>query len=151
MTRKHRRLIGLLLAGLALGGAATLAFRALNDTLVFFYSPTQAAEREFHPGEALRLGGLVKSGSVRRAPDSLEVRFVVTDGASEVAVTYAGLLPDLFRERQGVVAEGRFLPDGTFAATDILAKHDETYMPREVADALREQGLHPDTGSDPAY
>ncbi len=151
MTRKHRRLAGLLLAGVALGVAATLVFQALDDTLVFFYSPTQAADREFGPDEAIRLGGLVKSGSVQHASGSLEVRFVVSDGANEVAVTYTGLLPDLFREQQGVVAEGRFLPDGTFAASEILAKHDENYMPREVADALREQGLHQDGGSDSDY
>ncbi len=141
MTRKHQRLIGLLSAGVVLGVAATLVFQALDDTLVFFYSPTQAAEREFRPGEAIRLGGLVKAESVQHSDDSLKVWFVVTDGANEVTVSYDGILPDLFRDEQGVVAEGSFLPDGTFAATEVLARHDENYMPKEVAEALREQGM----------
>ncbi len=138
MTPKHRRLAGLVLAGTMLGGAAILVFQALDDTLVFFYSPSQAAERQFRPDEAIRLGGLVKAGSVARASDSLEVHFVVTDGASEVVVAYNGLLPDLFRDQQGVVVEGSFASDGTFAANEVLAKHDENYMPKEVADILQE-------------
>lgn len=138
MTPKHRRLVGLVLAGSALSIAAALVFQALDDTLVFFYSPSQAAERQFRPGEAVRLGGLVKTGSVERASDSLEVRFVVTDRASEVVVMYDGLLPDLFRDQQGVVVGGSFASDGTFAANEILAKHDENYMPKEVADILQE-------------
>ena len=151
MTRKHRRLIGLLLAGATLGAAATLVLQALDDTLVFFYSPSQAADREFRPGEAIRLGGLVKAASVEHAVDSLNVRFVVTDGANEIVVTYDGILPDLFRDEQGVVAEGSFLPDGTFAATEVLARHDENYMPKEVMDALREQGMLVDGDGKPRY
>ena len=141
MTRKHQRLVGLLLAGATLGVAAILVFQALDDTLVFFYSPSQAAERGVRPGEAIRLGGLVKAESVEHSADSLDVRFVVTDGANEIFVTFNGILPDLFRDGQGVVAEGSFLPDGTFAATEVLARHDENYMPKEVMDALREQGM----------
>ncbi len=142
MTPKRRRLLGLVAAGVALGIAATLVFRALDDTLVFFYSPSQAHERGFQPGEAIRLGGLVKAGSVARAPDSLTVNFVVTDGGRDVAVAYAGILPDLFREGQGVVTEGSFQPDGTFRASEVLAKHDENYMPKEVIEALQEQGVY---------
>lgn len=151
MTRKHQRLVGLLLAGATLGVAAILVFQALDDTLVFFYSPSQAAEREFRPGEAIRLGGLVKAESVEHAPDSLDVRFVVTDGANEIFVTYNGILPDLFRDGQGVVAEGSFLPDGTFAATEVLARHDENYMPKEVMDALREQGMLVEENGEKSY
>ena len=151
MTRKHQRLVGLLLAGATLGVAATLVFQALDDTLVFFYSPSQAAEREFRPGEAIRLGGLVKAKSVQHAADSLRVEFVVTDGANEIFVTYHGILPDLFRDEQGVVAEGSFLPDGTFAATEVLARHDENYMPKDVMDALREQGMLVEDNGEKSY
>jgi cytochrome c-type biogenesis protein CcmE len=151
MTRKHQRLVGLLLAGATLGVAATLVFRALDDTLVFFYSPSQAAEREFRSGEAIRLGGLVKAESVEHSADSLDVRFIVTDGASEIFVTFNGILPDLFRDGQGVVAEGSFLPDGTFAATEVLARHDENYMPKEVMDALREQGMLVEENGEKSY
>lgn len=140
MKPKHRRLAGLVLVMGTLAAAAVLAFRALDDTLVFFYSPSDAAEKGIGPGRAVRLGGLVEEGSVARAGDGLEVRFVVTDGANGVEVAYRGLLPDLFREGQGVVVEGSFAGSGRFEATGVLARHDENYMPREVADALREAG-----------
>lgn len=140
MKAKHRRLVGLVLVTGTLSAAALLALRALDDTLVFFYSPSDVAERGIEPGQAVRLGGLVEEGSVARAGDGLEVRFTVTDGANGVAVAYRGLLPDLFREGQGVVVQGSFARGGRFEATEVLARHDENYMPREVADALREAG-----------
>jgi cytochrome c-type biogenesis protein CcmE len=139
MTRKQRRLtlIGAALGVLAL--AVALVLGALKDSIVFFNSPTDVVEKHVKPGTRIRLGGLVKEGSVQRG-DSLAVRFEVTDGRTAVAVAYQGLLPDLFREGQGVVAEGALDPTGTFRADSVLAKHDETYMPKEVADALKKQG-----------
>jgi cytochrome c-type biogenesis protein CcmE len=139
MTRRQRRLslIGAALGVLAL--AVALVLGALKDAIVFFNSPTDVVEKHVNPGTRIRIGGLVKEGSVRRG-DSLAVRFEVTDGKSTVPVAYQGLLPDLFREGQGVVAEGSLDPAGTFRADSVLAKHDETYMPKEVADALKKQG-----------
>jgi cytochrome c-type biogenesis protein CcmE len=139
MTRRQRRLslIGAALGVLAL--AIALVLGALKDAIVFFNSPTDVVEKHVNPGTRIRIGGLVKEGSVRRG-DSLAVRFEVTDGKSTVPVAYQGLLPDLFREGQGVVAEGALDPAGTFRADSVLAKHDETYMPKEVADALKKQG-----------
>jgi cytochrome c-type biogenesis protein CcmE len=139
MTRKQRRLA---LIGAALGVlsvAVALVLVALKDSIVFFNSPTDLVENHVKPGTRIRVGGLVKEGSVRRG-DNLAVRFEVTDGKSIVPVTYQGLLPDLFREGQGIVAEGTLDPTGTFRADSVLAKHDETYMPKEVADALKKQG-----------
>ncbi len=139
MTRKQRRLslIGAALGVLAL--AVALILGALKDSIVFFNSPTDVVEKHVKPGTRIRIGGLVKEGSVWRG-ESLAVRFEVTDGRSTVPVAYQGLLPDLFREGQGVVAEGTLDPTGTFRADSVLAKHDETYMPKEVADALKKQG-----------
>jgi cytochrome c-type biogenesis protein CcmE len=139
MTRRQRRLtlIGGALAVLAL--SAGLVLIALQDSIVFFNSPTDLVEKHIKPGQRMRIGGLVKEGSVSRG-DHLAVHFEVTDGTSSVTVTYQGLLPDLFREGQGVVAEGALDAKGTFRADSVLAKHDETYMPREVADALKKQG-----------
>lgn len=140
MTRKQRRLT-LIAGGLAvLGTALGLVLFAMRDTIVFFRSPSDVAEMSIAPGTRLRLGGLVKEGSIVK-PGGQSVRFVVTDGAGEVAVSYTGLLPDLFREGQGVVTEGVLRPDGSFSADSVLARHDENYMPREVADALKEKGL----------
>ena len=139
MKRKHRRLV-FVGAGLgALGLAAGLVLSALDDTLVFFHDPSTVRERDFPPDQRLRIGGLVEENSVVRADDGLTVRFTVTDLAHSVPVTYSGILPDLFREGQGVVAEG-YLKGGVFQADEVLAKHDETYMPREVADALKKSG-----------
>jgi len=139
MTRKQRRLT-LIGAGLGvLGLAAGLVLYALNDSIVFFNSPTDVLEKHVAPGSRIRLGGLVKPGSLTRG-DNLNVRFEVTDGNKSVPVTYVGVLPDLFREGQGVVTEGALEPSGTFKADSVLAKHDETYMPKEVADALKKQG-----------
>ncbi len=138
MTPKRRRL-WLLLGSLAtLGVAATLVLTALNDNLVFFYSPTQVAEKGIGPDRRFRLGGLVEQGSVQK--EGQVVRFSVTDTNKTVKVTYRGILPDLFREGQGVIAEGSIGPDGVFTAREILAKHDENYMPPEVAKALKESG-----------
>jgi cytochrome c-type biogenesis protein CcmE len=138
MTPKRRRL-WLLLGSLGtLGVAAALVLTALNDNLVFFYSPTQVAEKSLAPDRRFRLGGLVEEGSVQK--EGQTVRFTVTDTNKTVKVTYRGILPDLFREGQGVIAEGSIGPDGVFTAREILAKHDENYMPPEVAKALKESG-----------
>ncbi len=137
MTRKQRRftMIGLAMGTLAV--AASLAFVVLEDTIVFFYSPSDIVEKSPDIGTRFRLGGLVAEGSIERNGD--RVNFVVTDTANDLPVTFRGILPDLFREGQGVVAEG-ILSGGVFVADTILAKHDENYMPVEVADMLREQG-----------
>jgi cytochrome c-type biogenesis protein CcmE len=139
MTRRHRRLtlIGGALVVLAL--SVGLVLFALEDSIVFFNSPTDLVEKQIKPGQRMRIGGLVKEGSVSRG-DDLAVRFDVTDGTSTITVAYQGLLPDLFREGQGVVAEGALDAHGTFRADSVLAKHDETYMPKEVAEALKKQG-----------
>ena len=140
MTPKRKRLY-IVLGGMALlGVAAALVLSAFNDNLVFFYSPTDLVEKHVPPERRLRIGGLVEEKSVARLPGSPTVNFRVTDGAHTVAVTYTGQLPDLFREGQGVVAEGALDGSGTFRADTVLAKHDETYMPKDVADALKKQG-----------
>jgi cytochrome c-type biogenesis protein CcmE len=140
MTRKQKRLALIGLVGLVIAAALGLILTALRDQIVFFRSPTEVAAGKVRAGEAFRLGGLVEAGSVSREANQI-VRFTVTDGANAVKVIYQGLLPDLFREGQGVVAEGRLDPAGAFAASTVLARHDENYMPREVADALKEQGV----------
>lgn len=140
MTPKRKRL-WLVVGSLAvLGFAATLVLTALNDNIVFFYSPTQMAEKQIPPERRFRMGGLVEAGSVKKSADGQETRFRVTDTNKTVDVVYRGLLPDLFREGQGVIAEGSLGSDGVFAAREILAKHDENYMPPEVAKALKESG-----------
>jgi|SRR5687768_11260898 cytochrome c-type biogenesis protein CcmE len=139
MTRKRRRLIALAAGLVALGAAAALALTALNDTLVFFYSPSEIAAKDLAPGRTFRLGGLVEEGSLQTGTDGT-VSFRVTDLEQTVPVSFKGVLPDLFREGQGVVAQGALGTDGTFAATEVLAKHDENYMPPEVADALKKTG-----------
>jgi cytochrome c-type biogenesis protein CcmE len=139
MTRKQRRLT-LIGGGLAvLAVAAALVLSALRDSIVFFNSPTDVVEKGVKPGERIRLGGLVTNGSIVRG-ENLSVKFEVTDGKRAVQVAYQGILPDLFREGQGIVAEGALDGAGTFKADTVLAKHDETYMPKEVADALKKQG-----------
>ena len=140
MKRKHRRLVFVAVGMIALGGAAALVLNAFDDSLVFFYSPTELAAKEFPEGRRLRIGGLVEEGSVERLDDGLTVTFRVTDLTTALPVTYTGVLPDLFREGQGVVAEGVATAGGVFRADSILAKHDENYMPAEVAEALRASG-----------
>jgi cytochrome c-type biogenesis protein CcmE len=139
MTRKQRRLILIGTSVGVLAVAAALVLGALRDSIVFFNSPTDVAEKSVPPGARIRIGGLVKPGSLERG-DNLQVRFAVTDGKSDISVHYQGIVPDLFREGQGVVAEGKLEPGGTLAADTVLAKHDERYMPREVVDALKKAG-----------
>ena len=148
MTRKRRRLATIGAVGTVLAAAAALVLFALRDQIVFFYSPTEIAEKALGAGTRLRLGGLVAEGSVERQADGA-VRFSVTDTATTVQVTYAGILPDLFREGQGIVAEGVLTASGALAAENVLAKHDERYMPREVADALKAQGRWQEGGAAP--
>ena len=140
MTRKRRRLYILLLSLGGLGVAATLTLSAFRDNLVFFYSPSDMLEKHVPPDRLVRIGGLVEAGSLERAAGSLEVRFRVTDLQHAIVVVYGGALPDLFREGQGVVTQGRLGPDGVFRANEVLAKHDENYMPPEVAEALKKSG-----------
>jgi len=138
-TRK-RRLIGVLVIIIGVSIAAVVAMSALNENMLFFVSPTDVEEQALPAGKRFRLGGLVANGTVSRASDSLAVTFVVTDGAHSVDVRFDGILPDLFREGQGIIAIGELTPDGHFEAAEVLAKHDENYMPPEVADALEKAG-----------
>lgn len=150
MTRKQRRgiLIGVCLT--VLGVAVGLVLYAMRDSIVFFYSPSEVAAMQIAPGTRFRLGGLVETGSVVR-DEGTTVRFVVTDRAKTIPVTFTGVLPDLFREGQGVVAEGTLAADGSFHADNVLAKHDENYMPPEVAKKLKAQGMwRDDAASDGA-
>jgi cytochrome c-type biogenesis protein CcmE len=146
MTRKRRRLY-LVLGGLATAGVVSgLVLSAFRDNLVFFYSPTELHAK--NPGTRLvRIGGLVEAGTVKHVDDGRTIDFKVTDGSQDVAVQYVGILPDLFREGQGVVIEGNLASDGTFRAAEVLAKHDENYMPKEVVDALKKSGHWQETGS----
>ncbi len=139
MTRKQRRFT-LIAAGVGvLGLAVALMLLAFKDSITYFNSPSDVVEKQVKPGQRIRLGGLVVPGSIARG-DNLMVRFEVSDGNRSLAVAYQGILPDLFREGQGVVAEGALDSAGQFKADSVLAKHDETYMPKEVADALKKQG-----------
>ncbi|MFZ5782046.1 MAG: cytochrome c maturation protein CcmE [Pseudomonadota bacterium] len=138
MTPKRRRLWLLVASMGVLGAAVALVLASLDDNLVFFYSPTQVAEKNIAPERRFRVGGLVEPGSVSKS--GAEVRFVVTDTHKSLPVIYRGLLPDLFREGQGIVAEGQLGADGVFVAREVLAKHDENYMPPEVAKAIKEAG-----------
>jgi len=141
-TRK-RRLVAVILILAGVGLAATIASFSLQENLLYFQSPSDLAEQPIPPGRQFRLGGLVKPGSVERISDSLATRFVVTDGPEDIMVEYVGILPDLFREGQGVIARGTLDEGGLFAASEVLAKHDENYMPPEVADALEKTGHVP--------
>ncbi|MBI1196023.1 MAG: cytochrome c maturation protein CcmE [Gammaproteobacteria bacterium] len=136
MKSRHKRLALVAVGLVGLGVATTLVLRAFNSNLVFFFSPTQVAAKESPQGRSFRLGGLVEQGSLKRDDNGLTVHFVVTDTSVNIPVTFTGILPDLFREGQGVVAQGKLSPDGVFMADEVLAKHDEKYMPPEVADAL---------------
>ncbi len=142
MTRKRRRLWLLVACGIGLGSATALALTAFRDNLVFFVAPSDIAEKAPAPGRTFRLGGLVEQGSLKQTTHDGQpsASFRVGDGRGTVDVTYVGILPDLFREGQGVVALGTLRADGTFRAAEVLAKHDETYMPKDVADALKKSG-----------
>ncbi|OGB23091.1 MAG: cytochrome c biogenesis protein CcmE [Burkholderiales bacterium RIFCSPLOWO2_02_FULL_57_36] len=136
MKTRHKRLI-LVSAGLAtLGLAAWLVLSAFNQNMVFFFTPTQVFAGEAPQGRSFRIGGMVETGSIQRQPDGVTVNFVVTDMAQKIPVSYRGILPDLFKENKGVVAQGKLGADGRFMADEVLAKHDENYMPPEAAYAL---------------
>jgi len=140
MTRKQQRM-GMIVGGLALlAAAAGLVLYSISDTLVFFYTPSEVVQKGVMPGTRFRLGGLVETGSLVR-DEGTRVHFTVTDTDKQVPVTFQGVLPDLFREGQGVVAEGKLNASGVFVADTVLAKHDEKYMPKEVADALKKKGV----------
>lgn len=142
MKPRTRRAIAIVVGVAALGVAVALVLNAFRSNLVFFFTPSEVAAHQAPADRAFRIGGLVEAGSVVREKDALTVRFRVTDTVQAIPVTYTGILPDLFREGKGVVAQGRIEPDGTFHASDVLAKHDENYMPPEAAEALRKAG-HP--------
>jgi len=146
MKPRHRRLAYVALGLVLLGVTAALVLNAFRSNLVFFYSPTQVAGKEAPLNKTFRLGGLVEQGSLKRLPDGVTVRFVVTDTGKSIPVQYKGILPDLFREGKGVVAQGRLGTDGTFHAQEVLAKHDENYMPPEAAEAIAkaQQGQLPE-------
>ena len=141
MTSRKRRRLAFAGAGLlAFAAAAALVLSALEEDIVFFFSPSDVAAAPPPPDRMIRVGGLVEAGSVARIQGSVDVAFSVSDGAEALQIVYSGQLPSLFREGQGVVAQGRLRPDGVFEAREVLAKHDETYMPPEVADALKRSG-----------
>lgn len=136
MKPRHTRFVLIGLGLVALGMAVALVLNAFRSNLVFFFTPTQVANGEVPQGRSFRIGGLVESGTLAREPDGLTVRFVVTDTVQRVPVVYKGILPDLFKEGKGTVAQGRVGADGLFVASEVLAKHDENYMPPEAAEAL---------------
>jgi cytochrome c-type biogenesis protein CcmE len=140
MTRKQKRLSVIFGGMVFLAAATALTFYALGQRTSYFYMPSDLTEKPVQPGERIRLGGLVAAGSIIRGQGT-KVQFAVTDATSTVNVEYEGLLPDLFREEQGVIIEGTFAADGKFVADSVLAKHDENYMPKEVADSLKEKGV----------
>ena len=137
MKPRHKRFAAIGLAVAALGLVTALVLSAFQQNLVFFFTPSQVAANEAPQGRTFRIGGMVENGSVRRQPDGVTVRFTVTDTAKTIPVTYRGALPDLFREGKGVVAQGQLGPDGVFRASEVLAKHDENYMPPEAAEAVK--------------
>jgi cytochrome c-type biogenesis protein CcmE len=149
-SRKARmRLTAVAVAAPVLAAAVGLSLWAMGDAVVFFYGPSQAKAEGVPPGRTVRIGGLVQAGSVEKRPDG-RVAFTVTDNVAATRIHYHGDLPDLFREGQGIVAQGAFTPAGDFEADEVLAKHDETYMPREVAEALKKSGeWRPETGAPP--
>jgi cytochrome c-type biogenesis protein CcmE len=147
MTRKRRRLYFVLLGLVGIGAGVALALTAFQDNIVFFFSPTEITHRHPGPDQRIRIGGLVENGSLQK--DGEHIAFTVTDTAATLKVQYTGLLPDLFREGQGIVAEGH-MKDGVFVASEVLAKHDENYMPKEVADALKKSGHWQEGGPPPS-
>ena len=138
MKPRHKRFIAISVGVAALGVAAALVLSAFQSNLVFFFTPSQVAANEAPQGRAFRIGGLVTPGSVKRQPDGVTVQFVVTDTAKNIPVVYRGILPDLFREGKGVVAQGQLGADGVFRASEVLAKHDENYMPPDAAHAVEQ-------------
>lgn len=136
MKRRHKRIIFICVSLAALGLAAWLVLGAFRNNLVFFFSPTQVAAKEAPINKTFRIGGLVEKGTLKKDPDGLTIRFTVTDTANSIPVVYKGILPDLFKEGRGCVAQGRITSDGVFNADQIMAKHDENYMPPEAAQAL---------------
>lgn len=133
MKAKHHRMTLAVLAVAAIAGSSGLALSALKDQAAFFYAPGDVAKQGLPLGRAVRLGGMVEGGSIKKQADGVTIRFIVTDGKATVPVTFSGITPDLFKEKSGVVAEGKFQPDGSFVADNLLAKHDERYMPPEMA------------------
>ncbi len=150
MKPRTRRALAVAVGLSLVGGASALVLNAFNDNLVFFFSPTQVMAQQAPQGRSFRIGGLVEAGSVQRGTQDLKLDFVVTDGAQRVPVRYTGLLPDLFQEGKGVVAQGKLGADGVFHADQVLAKHDENYMPPEAGAALKAAGPSPSTAT-PAY
>lgn len=147
MKAKNQRLILALLAVAAIIGAALLAMSALKDEAAYFYTPADAKKDHVEAGRAVRLGGMVQKGSIERQADGVTIHFVVTDGIETVPVRFTGIVPDLFKEDSGVVAEGSFQADGSFLATNILAKHDERYMPPQIAGEMHKtESLEADGG-----
>ena len=145
MKGRHKRFLWIALGLLVIATAVGLVLRAFNANLVFFFTPSDIAQKKVPQDRAFRLGGLVTAGTVKRDPNGLTVRFDVTDTAQTVPVSFTGILPDLFKEGKGIVAQGKIGADGVFAATEVLAKHDENYMPPEAAEALKRAG-HPVEG-----
>jgi cytochrome c-type biogenesis protein CcmE len=145
MKARHKRFMWIAIGLLIIAVAVTLVLRAFNSNLVFFFTPSEVAEQKAPKDRTFRLGGLVTAGSLARTSDGLTVKFDVTDTAKTIPVTYTGILPDLFKEGKGVVAQGKIGADGVFKASEVLAKHDENYMPPEAAEALKKAG-HPIEG-----
>jgi cytochrome c-type biogenesis protein CcmE len=141
MSPRRKRIVMVTIVVLGIGISAALILTAFEKNLLYFYSPSQVIAGEAPTERPFRIGGLVTNGSVTRVPDSLKVRFILTDTVNEITVVYDGILPDLFREGQGIVANGKIGNDGVFVASQVLAKHDENYMPPEVADALEKAGV----------
>lgn len=136
MTPRRKRMIAVAAIVIGVGAATAVALQAFQENIMYFYSPSQISDGEAPRGRAFRLGGLVTTGSLQRVPGSIEINFVVTDNAQSIPVKFSGLLPDLFREGQGVIAHGKLNDEGVFMADEVLAKHDENYMPPEVAESL---------------
>jgi cytochrome c-type biogenesis protein CcmE len=147
--KRKQRLLFVTLIVIGIGAAVALALSAFQENLLYFYTPTQVANGEAPQGRAFRVGGLVEAGSVSRESDGLTVHFTVTDTAKSIPITYKGILPDLFREGQGIVAMGRLDASNQFVADEVLAKHDENYMPPEVGDAIKKAGMHVKSGDKP--
>jgi len=139
--KRKRRLMMIMLILLGVGTAVALALTAFNKNLMFFYSPSQVVAGEAPQNRLFRVGGMVKENSVKREKDGITTRFIVHDNAKDVTIAYTGILPDLFREGQGIVAQGKLNTDGIFIAKEVLAKHDENYMPPEVAAAMKPKGI----------